>query len=125
MRFVEWSTHVRSRLLRWPYGDQGLFVPKRVFDELGGFAALPIMEDFDLVRRLRRRGRVVTLDTPAVTSSRRWQELGVLRTTLINQLMIVGFLVGVAPDRLARFYRRGRRRGPAGGGSIGRKDVCG
>ena len=78
---------------------------RRVFDELGGFAALPIMEDFDLVRRLRGRGRVVTRPEPALTSTRRWQKLGAWRTTLRNHVMIAGFLAGIAPERLARFYR--------------------
>ena len=109
MRLVEWGTNIRSAILQRPYGDQGLFLEKRVFSELGGFADLPIMEDFDLVRRLRRRGRIVTLREAAVTSGRRWRKLGVLRTTLYNQCMVAGFLTGVAPDRLARFYRRNGR----------------
>lgn len=105
MRLVEWGTRVRSSLLQWPYGDQGLFMEKRVFEAEGGFARLPIMEDVDMVRRLRRRGRLVVLDAPAVTSGRRWRKLGVLRTTLCNQLMIAGFVAGLAPERLAAFYR--------------------
>jgi uncharacterized protein len=105
MRLIEWGAAVRSAFFRWPYGDQGLFLEKRVFDELAGFAALPIMEDFDLVRRLRRRGRVVTLREAAVTSARRWERLGVPRTTLRNQTMIAGFFAGVSPERLARLYR--------------------
>jgi len=105
MRVVEWGTNVRSRLLGWPYGDQGLFLEKRVFDEIGGFADLPIMEDFDLVRRLRRRGKVTTVSAAVVTSARRWRRLGALGTVLRNQLMILGFWVGIAPERLARFYR--------------------
>lgn len=105
MRLIEWGTNIRSAVFQWPYGDQGLFMEKRIFDELGGFAPLPIMEDFELVRRLRRRGRVVTLREAAVTSARRWQRLGALRTTLCNQAMIAGFLSGVSPERLARLYR--------------------
>jgi hypothetical protein len=105
MRLVEWGAAVRSAIFGWPYGDQGLFMEKRVFEELRGFAALPIMEDFDLVRRLRRRGRVVTLPEAAVTSARRWQRLGVPGTTLRNQAMVAGFLAGVSPGRLARLYR--------------------
>lgn len=64
------------------------------------------MEDFDLVRRLRRRGRVVTVPDCVVTSARRWRRLGVLRTILRNQVMILGHLAGVSPERLARLYRR-------------------
>jgi len=105
MRLVEWGANIRSTVLHWPYGDQGLFMEKRVFDELGGFSPLPIMEDYELVSRLRRRGRVVTLNEAATTSARRWQRLGALRTTLRNLAMIAGFHAGVSPQRLARFYR--------------------
>jgi len=112
MRLVEWGANVRSAILQWPYGDQGLFMEKRVFDELGGFSPLPIMEDYELVRRLRRRGPVVTLGEAAITSSRRWQRLGVLRTTGLNLAMIAGFRAGVPPERLARFYRGTRQRKP-------------
>jgi rSAM/selenodomain-associated transferase 2 len=105
VRLVEWGTNIRSAILQLPYGDQGLFMAKRVFLELGGFAALPIMEDFDFVRRLRRRGNIVTLPEAVITSARRWQQLGVLRTTLRNQVMIAGFFAGVSPERLAHLYR--------------------
>src|SRR5262249_29278789 len=83
-KFLEWSTHVRSRRFQMPYGDQALFLRRSVFEELGGFANLPILEDYELVCRLRRKGRVVTLSQTARTSGRRWQRLGILRTTLIN-----------------------------------------
>jgi len=108
MRLVEWGANIRSDVLRWPYGDQGLFMEKRVFDELRGFSPLPIMEDYELVSRLRRRGRVTTLSAAAITSARRWQQLGALRTTARNLTMVAGFRAGVAPERLARFYRGGR-----------------
>jgi rSAM/selenodomain-associated transferase 2/rSAM/selenodomain-associated transferase 1 len=107
LRLVEWGANIRSAFFRWPYGDQGLFMERRVFEELGGFSPLPIMEDYELVRRLRRRGAVVTLDAAAVTSARRWQRLGALRTTARNLAMIAGFHAGVSPQRLARFYRGG------------------
>jgi hypothetical protein len=105
MGLIQWTTNLRSVFLQRPYGDQGLFMEKRVFDEVGGFASLPIMEDFELVGRLRRRGKVVTLPHAAVTSARRWQELGRVRTTLINQMMIAGFLLGVPIQKLLRLYR--------------------
>jgi len=110
IRLVEWGANIRSAIFRWPYGDQGLFMEKRVFDELGGFSPLPIMEDFELVRRLRRRGPVATLNEAAITSARRWQRLGALRTTGLNLAMVAGFRAGVPPERLARFYRGVRNR---------------
>jgi rSAM/selenodomain-associated transferase 2/rSAM/selenodomain-associated transferase 1 len=105
-RWVEGMTNLRSRRLQIPYGDQGLFLRRGLFEELGGFADLPIMEDYEFNHRLRRRGRIVTADTAIMTSGRRWQKVGVIRTTLINQLMIAGFHLGVSPARLAQFYRR-------------------
>lgn len=107
LRVVEWGANLRSSLFQRPYGDQGLFMEKRVFDEIGGFPALPIMEDYELVRRLRRRGSVATLDAAAITSARRWQRLGAVRTTLRNLAMTAGFRAGLSPERLARFYRGG------------------
>ena len=107
MRMVAWGTNLRSKLFSLPYGDQGLFLEKRLFDELGGFADMPIMEDFEFVRRLRQRGRVVTVPETIITSSRRWQKLGILRTMLRNQLILLGYFAGIKPDRLNQFYRSG------------------
>ena len=104
-RWVEWTTNLRSRRQQLPYGDQGLFLRRAVFEELGGFARMPIMEDYEFVRRLRRRGRIVTTDSTVSTSARRWQRLGVLRVTAINQLMVAGYHLGVSLERLARLYR--------------------
>lgn len=108
MRLIEWATNFRSAVFQRPYGDQGMFIEKRVFDEMGGFASLPIMEDFEFVRRLRRRGTVVTLSEAAITSARRWQRLGVVRTVMINKIMIAGFLVGIPIDRLNSLYQTNR-----------------
>ena len=64
------------------------------------------MEDVELIRRLRRKGTLTTLPVPAITSARRWKKHGVLYTTLINQCCIIGYFLGVSPDRLARWYGR-------------------
>ncbi len=99
------STNLRSRLWGMPYGDQALFVRRWAFAELGGFPELPIMEDYEFVRRLRHLGDLALLDAAVLTSGRRWQRLGILRTTLINKLVIMGYRCGVSPARLAAFYR--------------------
>lgn len=108
VRLIERTASFRSRRLQTPYGDQGLFMTADAFRRVGGFPALPIMEDFELVRRLRRLGRIATTGVPALTSGRRWQRLGVLRTTCLNQLIILGYLLGVSPTRLAHWYNRSR-----------------
>ena len=111
LRVIEGLANARSRLLHLPYGDQGLFVMADLFRRLGGFPDLPIMEDVVFVRRLNRRGRIAIAPCSALTSDRRWRRLGILRTTLVNQVVLTGFFLGVDPARLAGWYRglaRGR-----------------
>lgn len=104
LKVVELFANLRSSWLKLPYGDQALFMEKRIFNKMGGFAPVSIMEDFELVLRLRRRGGLVILNHPAVTSARRWQKLGVLRTGIINQLMILGFFARLPDTRLKAIY---------------------
>jgi len=108
-RFIEKTANWRSRYLQMPYGDQAIFLRAELFGEMGGFPDLPIMEDFELIRRLKGRGRIVIAPAAVLTSARRWEKLGALRTTLINQLMILGFYLGFEPSRLARWYRQAKR----------------
>ncbi|WP_317619414.1 TIGR04283 family arsenosugar biosynthesis glycosyltransferase [Laspinema olomoucense] len=105
LRVIEWGVKWRSRLGQMPYGDQGIFVRAATFWELRGFAEMGIMEDFEFVGRLKRRGRLAIAPLPAFTSARRWQKWGILRTTGLNQLMIVGYYLGISPARLAHWYR--------------------
>jgi rSAM/selenodomain-associated transferase 2 len=105
-RWVEWGVKYRSRFLKMPYGDQAIFLRAKVFDEIGGFPDLPIMEDFELMRRLQKLGSVAIIEEPVITSARRWLQQGIFKTTLINQLMILGYLMGVDLDRLVQLYRR-------------------
>jgi rSAM/selenodomain-associated transferase 2/rSAM/selenodomain-associated transferase 1 len=105
LMLMERVANWRSRRLQMPYGDQALFLRREVFWELGGFPPLPIMEDFELVRRLRRMGRIAIAPGRATTSARRWLQVGVARTWLLNQLVVVAYLCGVSTHRLARWYR--------------------
>ncbi|MFH1267055.1 MAG: TIGR04283 family arsenosugar biosynthesis glycosyltransferase [Planctomycetota bacterium] len=108
-RVVERMINFRSRCFRMPYGDQAIFLPADTFYLEGGFPELPILEDFELMRRLRRRGRVAIVPKPVVTSARRWRALGLWRTTWINQRVVLGYYLGVPPKRLARWYHGGDR----------------
>jgi rSAM/selenodomain-associated transferase 2 len=118
-RWIEWGVKLRSRWFQMPYGDQGIFLHQKVFWEIGGFPELPIMEDFEFMRRLQKLGslaqprsrRIVILEKPIATSARRWLQRGIWQTTLINQLMIVGYLLGIDPHRLLKLYRRRRSSG--------------
>ena len=114
MRMVAAWANLRSRHLGLPYGDQGLFLKTELFRQCGGFPDQPIMEDFALVRRLSGLGKVVTAPERIVTSSRRWRRLGVLRTTFINQAIVIGYLLGLPPQRLSKWYRRSRGLGASG-----------
>ena len=90
------------------YGDQGLFLTTERFWAAGGFSDIPIMEDFELVRRLKKMGgNIVTLPASVVTSSRRWTKVGVLKTTLINQMVLAAYFSGIPLPAIAAWYRSG------------------
>jgi rSAM/selenodomain-associated transferase 2 len=99
------AANLRSRWRSLPYGDQGLFLRKDLFDELGGFPDVPIMDDYILVQHAQKRGAIVTSDLVAMTSNRRWRRLGVWRTSWRNLIVVVGYRLGVSLDRLQRYYR--------------------
>lgn len=94
----------RSRLTGVASGDQAIFVTREAFRRLGGYAPLPLFEDLDLCRRLQRLGRVVALDTPVITSPRRWESFGVWPTILRMWALRALYYAGVSPERLARYY---------------------
>lgn len=104
-RLIECGTNFRARHRQLPYGDQGLFVSRTVFERVCGFPDQPLMEDYAFVRRLQRLGTIAIAPAGAVTAGRRWQRRGAIRTTLLNQLIICGYRLGVSPVRLARWYR--------------------
>jgi len=97
----------RTRLNRIPFGDQALFFRRRVFNALGGFQEIPIMEDLELMRRLARQGlRITVLSECVTTSGRRWEEEGPIYCSLRNMLLRLLYTLGVGPQLLARHYRR-------------------
>ncbi|MGD9112482.1 MAG: TIGR04283 family arsenosugar biosynthesis glycosyltransferase [Desulfobacterales bacterium] len=106
LRLIEQVANWRSRFLGMPYGDQGLFISRALFRKIGGFAEIPIMEDVELIRRLRQKSKITILNQSVKTSSRRWLNLGILRTWLLNQIILLGFYTGISPTRLAKWYRR-------------------
>lgn len=93
-----------------PYGDQAIFLRKETFERIGGFPQISLLEDLELVRKLRQLGRLKILPAAVLTSGRRWQNCGVWRTTAVNQLVILGHILGIPIDNLARFYKRKRGR---------------
>jgi rSAM/selenodomain-associated transferase 2 len=109
LRWVERGVNWRSRYLQMPYGDQAIFLKAETFHASGGFRELPIMEDFELMRRLKSMGRIAFIPVPVVTTARRWLKKGVLQTTLINQIIILAYLLGFSPKELAQWYRSPRK----------------
>ncbi len=102
---IEYFANLRSGLTRVPYGDQSLFLRKRVFFQMGGFPDIPVMEDLELMTRIRKTGRKITiLKQKSMTSSRRWQKEGIAACTLRNWLIRLLYHAGIPATRLARFY---------------------
>ena len=108
-RVMEWGTAQRSRWFKLPYGDQGIFVRREVFERLGGYRELALMEDVEFVRRLRRAGRLHRSPVRLVTSARRWRQHGWFRRMGGNWFLMTLYAAGVNPRYLARRYE-GRRR---------------
>lgn len=105
LRMVARLANLRSQLLKRPYGDQGLFLRSQTFYEMGGFRNWPLMEDFELVQRLRKRGPIALAEQSMTVSARRWRKRGVVRTTCLNQAIVMAWRMGVSPERLAMWYR--------------------
>jgi rSAM/selenodomain-associated transferase 2 len=103
-RVIEWFMNQRSRLTRIATGDQMLFVQKGVFEQTGGFDAIPLMEDVAWCKRLRRMAAPLIVQEPVVASSRRWEEGGVLATVVRMWALRLAYFLGVAPVTLWRHY---------------------
>jgi uncharacterized protein len=95
LRVVEYLANIRAAWFHMPYGDQALFVRADSFRQVGGFPDIPIMEDVAFVRQVRKRGRVTIAGAAARTSDRRWRHHGILRTTVLNQAILIGYFLGV------------------------------
>jgi GT2 family glycosyltransferase len=105
-RIIEIGTNIRTHVTSLFYGDQGMFLRKEVFHRIGGFADIPLMEDIEISRRLRREGRTVIVKPPIVSSPRRWLDEGVIYTTLRD--WTIAFLytfMNISPSCLIRYYR--------------------
>jgi rSAM/selenodomain-associated transferase 2 len=104
LRLVELGAGLRSRWRQLPYGDQGLLLSRGLYEAVGGIRPLPVMEDLDLVQRLRRQARLRSLGTALTVDDRRWRRLGVWRTTLANAALRRAWRRGVSAEELARRY---------------------
>lgn len=104
-RLIERAASIRSRLTRIPYGDQAIFLKKSFFDQIGSFKDIPIMEDVELMQRVKKAGKKIKFIPRKVrTAARRWEKEGIVYCTLRNWTLIVLYLLGVAPEKLNKFY---------------------
>jgi rSAM/selenodomain-associated transferase 2 len=106
MRLVEICTQLRARFLKRPYGDQGLFMRKSLFEAQEAFPAVALGEDLLLVRRFAKKGRIRIANAHVMTSARRWEDLGILRTSLVNQVVVSGLWLGISKRTLSNIYHR-------------------
>jgi rSAM/selenodomain-associated transferase 2 len=107
LKYISVRASLRTRWNRIPYGDQAIFLRKQYFDQIGGFRDIPLMEDVELMRRIKKDGRKIhILPDKVTTSARRWQRDGALYTTVRNQVLVALFRLGVSPGRLAKYYWR-------------------
>jgi rSAM/selenodomain-associated transferase 2 len=103
-RLLERGNAARVRLLGLPYGDQAIFIRRSLFEKIGGFPEVPLLEDLILMQRLRQRAWPVLLPGPVIVNPRRWQARGIVRQTLRNWRIVAAYSLGVPPDRLAGQY---------------------
>jgi hypothetical protein len=99
---IESLVNLRCRFFGTPYGDQGIFVRRALFQNLGGFPNLQAMEDLHFIRKARKSGKIRGTDQAAVTSPRRWEKSGLIRTFLGHQLMLASGRIGIWPRIISR-----------------------
>lgn len=106
-RLTEHWVKLRCGLFSLPYGDQGIFIKRDIFEKLGGYREIALMEDVDLIERMKRLGKIMILGERAHTHARKWAREGWFRTSVRNQIVMIMYRLGVDPSHLARIYYRG------------------
>jgi rSAM/selenodomain-associated transferase 2 len=105
LKFIAWTANVRVRFFRVPFGDHAIFLRRDYFQEIGGYKDIPLMEDVELMERIRKSGgNIIILKEKVATSPRKWEKGGVFRTTLKNQIIRKLYRLGVSPHTLHRLY---------------------
>jgi rSAM/selenodomain-associated transferase 2 len=105
LKMIAAYSTLRSQISRAPYGDQVIFLRKTYFDAIGGYADIPLMEDVELMRRIRKKkGHIIILPTPVITSDRRWHQEGFFYTLLRDNIIIFLYWCGMPAEKLAKFY---------------------
>jgi rSAM/selenodomain-associated transferase 2 len=108
-RIIEFFTNIRAKLFGMPYGDQAIFMYKSLFNSVNGYEDVSFLEDVLLVKTMKTYGKIAISGHKVSTSGRRWQKRGIVITSLINRLIILGFLLGFSPKRLQNWYGIGKK----------------
>ncbi|PIE63263.1 MAG: glycosyl transferase [Desulfobacter postgatei] len=104
-RLIEKTATLRSRITRIPFGDQAIFIKTDCFKKLGGYKPVPLMEDVEIMLRIRQKGHQIRfISDPVITSARRWKKEGMIYTTLRNWILQLLFYTGVSPEKLKTYY---------------------
>jgi rSAM/selenodomain-associated transferase 2 len=105
-KITEMYVFLRTRLTKIPFGDQAIFIRREYFEKIGGYRDLPIMEDVELMRRIRKRADNIRIIPRKVkTSVRRYEQEGILSCTLRNWLLQISYALGISPQRLVKWYK--------------------
>lgn len=104
-RIVEFFSNRKNHLLRLFYGDMGIFVRRNIFFSMGGYAEIPLMEDMDFCKRLKKKGKIVILPQRIMTSTRRWTEEGAFKNVVRNWVLQIAWTCGASPETLSKFYQ--------------------
>ncbi len=105
LRLAELLINTRCAISRCPWGDQAQWIVRRELELNGGFREQPIMEDYEMALRMKKRGRVAILSSPVMTSGRRFLQKGLLRTTILNWRIVIAWRRGTPAETLAKLYR--------------------
>jgi len=108
LKFISWSSNLRARYLNLIFGDQGIFIKREVFERLGAFPEIELMEDWEFSKKLAEAGELLFLNKKIYTSARRWEEYGVLKTIILMHKIKILYLFGYSPEKLKKIYRDSR-----------------
>ena len=107
LKITSLAATLRSRISRIPYGDQAIFIRKNFFTQIGGFKNIPIMEDVELMKRIKKmKKHIIILKDKVKSSPRRWEQEGMFYYSLKNKIVSILYFFGVSPDKLERFYNK-------------------
>lgn len=104
--FISWRSNFRLRVFKIVYGDQALFVERKLFEEIGGFSEMPILEDLEISKRLRSRARMAYIQKAVTTSPRRFLKNGILSVYIKMFCVLLMYKLGIKPDKIKRFYEK-------------------